>query len=163
MSTVGRTVGKTAGFLARGVAAGLVGTAAMTVSSTTEARLRHRQASTAPARAAQKVLGIEEFGSAEAQERFSNAVHWSYGTGWGVVRAFLGAVGLRPSLAAPTHFAAMWGGALVMLPALDVTPPVTRWGRTEVAIDVFHHLVYAATTDLAYERLHRPRHLVRKP
>jgi hypothetical protein len=64
-------------------------------------------------------------------------------------------------VAGPTHFAAMWGGALVMLPALQVAPPVTRWGRTEVAIDVFHHLVYETATGLTYElltgRQHAPR------
>jgi hypothetical protein len=147
--------GRLAGVLTRGVAAGLAGTAVMTVSSTLEARLRGREPSTAPARAAQKVLGIREFASPEAQERFSNAVHWGYGTGWGVVRAALAEVGIRPGLAAPAHFALMWGGALVMLPALDVAPPVTRWGRNEVAIDVFHHLVYATGTGLAYEALDR--------
>lgn len=150
MSRAGR---RPVGVLARGVAAGLAGTAAMTVSSTVEARLRGRPASTAPARAAQKVLGIEEFVSEGAQERFSTAVHWGYGTGWGVARALLGTLGLSPAVAAPTHFAAMWGGALAMLPALGVTPPPTRWGREEVAIDLFHHLVYEGSTSLAYELL----------
>ena len=41
-----------------------------------------------------------------------------------------------------------------MLPKLDVAPPVTMWGREEVAIDVGHHAVYAAATGLAYELLH---------
>jgi hypothetical protein len=144
---------RTAGVLLRGTAAGLAGTAAMTVSSTVEARLRHREPSTTPARAAQKVLHIDQFPSAEVEGRFSTLVHWSYGTGWGIARAALAEVGLPPAAVAPTHFAAMWGGAAVMLPALDVTPPVTRWGRTEVAIDLFHHLVYATTTGLAYTLL----------
>jgi hypothetical protein len=127
----------------------------MTVSSTVEAHLRHREPSTTPARAAQKVLGIERFPSEEAESRFSTFVHWSNGTGWGIARALIGEVGLPAAAAAPTHFAAMWGGAAVLLPALDVTPPVTRWGRTEVAIDLFHHLVYATTTGLAYTWLTR--------
>lgn len=147
----GRPLETLGGVLLQGVVAGLAGTAAMTVSSTLEARLRRREASTAPARAAQRVLGIESFRSEEKQERFSTLVHWGYGTGWGVFRAAIGAVGLRPAVAGPVHFAAMWGGALVMLPALDVAPPVTRWGRTEVAIDVFHHLVYSVVTGIAYE------------
>jgi hypothetical protein len=123
------------------------------VSSTVEARIRHRPPSTAPARAAQKVLRIEEFHSPQAQNRFSTFVHWAYGTGWGVARATIGATGLHPALATPAHFAVMWGGALVMLPALDVTPPPTQWGRTEVVIDVFHHLVYVAAAGLAYQLL----------
>jgi hypothetical protein len=55
----------------------------MTVSSTLEAKLRGRQFSTAPAEAAAKVLGIKEFRSEAAKSRFSNLVHWGYGTGWG--------------------------------------------------------------------------------
>jgi len=146
-----------AGGIGAGVVAGVAGTAAMTVSSTVEARLRHRPSSTAPARAAEKVLGIEEFADDAAENRFSNLVHWGYGTGWGVARGLLGSVGLRPAVAAPLHFAGMWGGAAVMLPALGVAPPVTRWGREEVGIDLLHHLVYAGATGAAYGLLTRTR------
>lgn len=147
---VARTIAQGVG---TGVVAGVIGTAAMTVSSTLEAKVRGREASSAPAKAAEQVLGIEGFASASAENRFSNLVHWGYGTGWGVVRGLLGAAGLGTGAAAPVHFATMWGSALVMLPAVGVAPPVTRWGREEVAIDVFHHLVYAGTTSLAYEVL----------
>ena len=75
--------------IARGLLAGLVGTAAMTVSSTLEAKLRGRPFSTAPAEAAAKVLGIKEFRSEAARSRFSNLVHWGYGTGWGAVRGLM--------------------------------------------------------------------------
>jgi hypothetical protein len=138
-----------------GVVAGLAGTAAMTVSSTLEARLRRRAASTAPARAAEKVLGIAGFADDGAEARFSNLVHWGYGTGWGVARGLLGAAGLPTPAAAPVHFAAMWGGAAVMLPSLGVAPPIGRWGRTEVGLDLFHHVVYAGATGAAYELLTR--------
>jgi hypothetical protein len=145
-----RTVAENVG---KGLAAGLVGTAAMTVSSTLEARLRKRQPSTAPARAAEKVLGIERFESPAAENRFSNLVHWGYGTGWGVVRALLATAGLPPKAATAGHLAAIWGQEIVMLPALDVAPPITLWGRDEVAIDLFHHVVYATATGMAYELL----------
>jgi len=148
-------VSNTTGVLARGIAVGLVTTTAMMVSSTAEARMRHRAASTAPARAAQKVLGIKQFSSPESEQQFSTFVHWSYGTSWGIARTLLGGLGLRPALAAPVHFAAMWGGALVMLPALGVVPAVRQWGRAEVAIDLFHHLVYAVAAGLSYRALER--------
>lgn len=136
--------------IGKGLVAGVAGTAAMTVSSTLEAKLRGRPFSTAPARAAQKVLGIETFSSPAAEARFSNLVHWGYGTGWGVARGVLGMV--LPSRAAElAHFGAIWGGALVMLPALDVAPPVWEWEGEDVAIDVFHHVVYVAATAAAYE------------
>jgi hypothetical protein len=141
--------------IGKGLVAGLVGTAAMTLSSTIEMRIRNRQASKAPAEAAKKVLAIEKFQSDAAEERFSNVVHWGYGTAWGAVRGLLGVAGLGPAPAAGTHLAAMWGSAQVMLPTLDVAPPVTMWGRREIAIDLWHHVVYTAATGLAYEWLDR--------
>jgi hypothetical protein len=41
----------------------------------------------------------------------------------------------------------------VTLPALDVAPPAIFWGKEEIAIDGFHHLIYATATGLAYELL----------
>src|SRR5213080_3758322 len=100
----------------------------MTVSSTLEAKLRGRPFSTAPAKAAAKALGIESFDDGAAYARFSNLVHWGYGTGWGVARGVLRALGVSPLLATPAHF---------------------------IAIDVFHHLVYVTATGLAFELLDR--------
>ena len=145
-----RTIAESAG---KGLLAGAAGTAAMTVSSTVEAKLRHRPFSTAPADAAAKVLGISSFTGDGARGRFSNLVHWGYGTGWGATRGVLGALGLSPARATATHLAAVWGSEQVMLPALQVAPPITMWGRAEAAIDGFHHAVYAVTTGVAYELL----------
>ena len=138
-----------------GLAAGLAGTAAMTVSSTLEQRICGREPSLAPANTARKVLGIEKFASDAAENRFSTLVHWGYGTGWGAVRGLLRGMGLPPAAATVGHFASIWGGAIVMLPALGVAPPVTTWGAREVAIDVWHHAVYVVATVVAYERLAR--------
>lgn len=146
-------VGELASSIGRGLAAGLVGTAAMTVSSTIEQKLRGRPASNAPAKAAETALGIAKFSSDAAEQRFSTLVHWGYGTGWGAVRGLLRGIGLPPSAAAAGQFTAVWGGAQVALPALDVAPPFWLWGPKEVAIDVWHHLVYVIATGIAYERL----------
>jgi len=139
--------------IGKGLVAGFAGTAAMTLSSTLEMRLRNRSASTAPADATAKVLGIEGFVDDAAKARFSTLVHWGYGTGWGVVRGLLGLAGLPPAAATAAHLAAVWGSEAVMLPALDVAPPFWTWGAEEVAIDVWHHVVYANATGLAYELL----------
>jgi hypothetical protein len=139
--------------VAKGLAAGLAGTVAMTVSSTLEQKLRKRPASTAPADAAAKVLHITEFPSDEAKNRFSNAVHWGYGTAWGVNRAVLSRAGLSPAAASGAHLGALWVSEQVMLPALEVAPPVTMWGGKEIAIDAWHHLVYATATGAAYESI----------
>lgn len=146
-----RAVGTVASSIGKGLVAGLVGTAAMTVSSSLEARLRHRAPSSAPARATTKVLGIKEFEDDIAAARFNDLSHWGYGTVWGAVRGLLGAAGLSPRAASAAHGAAVWGSAAVTLPALEVAPPFVFWGRKEVAIDLWHHAVYAAATGVAYE------------
>jgi hypothetical protein len=139
--------------IGRGLVAGFAGTAAMTVSSTLEMKLRGRAASTAPADATAKVLGIERFRDDAAKARFSNIVHWGYGSAWGVVHGLLRLAGLPPAKATAAHLAAVWGNEAVMLPALDVAPPFWTWGVEEVAIDVWHHVVYATATAVAYEQL----------
>ena len=141
--------------IGKGLVAGAAGTAAMTVSSTIEAKLRGRQFSTAPARAAARALGIETFDDGAAHARFSNLVHWGYGTGWGVARGVMRSLGIGPRAATPAHFAALWGSALYTLPKYEVAPPVTEWGKKEVAIDVLHHAVYVTATALAFELLDR--------
>jgi hypothetical protein len=146
LNTLADTIG-------RGLAAGFAGTAAMTVSSTLEMKLRGRSPSTAPADATAKVLGIERFGDDAAKARFATLVHWGYGSAWGVVRGLLRLAGLPPTKATAAHLAAVWGNEAVMLPVLDVAPPFWTWGAEEVAIDVWHHVVYATATGLAYERL----------
>ena len=143
-NTLGSSIGK-------GLLAGFVGTAAMTVSSTLEARIRHRAASSAPARATAKVLGIKEFEDDIAAARFNDLSHWGYGTGWGIVRGLLAATGMSPKAATAAHGAAIWGSAQVTLPALEVAPPVVFWQKREIAIDVFHHAVYTLATGIAYK------------
>src|SRR6185503_1764925 len=89
--------------IGRGLVAGIAGTAAMTASSTLEARLRGRAPSSAPARATAKVLGIKEFEDGIAEARFNDLSHWGYGTGWGVLRGLLAALGLSPRAATVAH------------------------------------------------------------
>jgi hypothetical protein len=144
-------VSNVAGAVGKGLAAGLAGTAAMTVSSTLEARLRGRAPSSAPARATAKMLGIKEFEDGVAEARFNDLSHWGYGTGWGVLRGLLGATGMSPKVATAAHGAAIYGTAPVTLPALEIAPPVVFGPKEEIAIDAFHHLVYATATGLAYE------------
>jgi hypothetical protein len=141
--------------IGRGLVAGLAGTAAMTVSSTLEARLRGRAPSTAPARATAKILGIREFDSALAEARWNDISHWGYGTGWGVLRGLLGATGMSERQATLAHGAAIYGAAQVTLPALEIAPPSIFWGAKEIAIDAFHHAVYAVATGLAYSAIAR--------
>jgi hypothetical protein len=147
------TAEKLAGSIGKGLVAGLAGTAFMTVSSTVEARLRQRKPSSAPARATATVLGITSFADEIAQARFNDLAHWGYGTAWGVMRGLLDALGLPPGAATAAHGAAIWGSAQVTLPALDIAPPALFWAPREIAIDAFHHAVYATATGIAYQLL----------
>jgi len=104
-------------------------------------------------RATAKALGIASFDNEIARARFNDLSHWGYGTGWGIMRGLLDAVGLPPRAATLAHGAAVWGSAQVTLPALDIAPPVIFWAPREIAIDAFHHAVYAAATGIAYELL----------
>lgn len=149
-------IGSIAEAVGKGLFAGLAGTAAMTLSSTLEAKLRDRGSSDAPSKVAGKVLGVQPRHPA-GRKRFSTAVHWGYGTTWGAARGLIGAAGLSGPAASAVHFAAVWGAALVMLPQMDAAPPVPEWGAEEVAIDAGHHLVYAAATGAAYRFLEQHR------
>jgi hypothetical protein len=139
--------------IGRGLVAGVAGTAAMTLSSTLEARLRGRPFSTAPARATARLLGIREFDSDLAQARWNDLSHWGYGTGWGVVRGLFGLTRMSGRQATLAHGAAIYGAAQVTLPALEIAPPAIFWGAKEIAIDALHHAVYAAATGVAYEAI----------
>lgn len=144
-----KRLGDAAGAVGRGLLAGAIGTAAMTVSSTAEMKMRGRGGSSAPSDAAGKVLGVQPRNPA-GEARFANVAHWGYGTALGAIRGLLDVAGLDGTDALAAHFAAVYGSEQVILPALDVAPPLWEWGITEVAIDAFHHGVYAVATSAAY-------------
>jgi hypothetical protein len=148
-------VGKLAASLGIGLVAGFVGTVAMTASQAVEMRLRQREPSTTPAKAAEKVLHVRP-DDERAEAALNNGVHLAYGTGWGAFRGLLDtAVGLRGWPAIAVHFAAIQGAAFVMLPGLKVSPPVREWGAKEIAVEVGHHAVYAIAAGLTYDALTR--------
>ena len=144
-----------AGAMGKGLMAGLVGTVAMTISSTIEQKVRGREPSTAPADAAARLLGIERFESDAAQQRFGTLVHWGYGTAWGMARGLMRFIGLPPAVATAGHFTAVWGSSLLVLPSLEVSPPITDWKGEDIAVDLWHHIVYVVTAGLAYELIDR--------
>lgn len=88
--------------------------------------------------------GSRAQGRGGGAKRFGTFVHCGYGAAWGAFRGVLGAVGLPGDAAASAaHLAAVWGAEQVMLPALGVSPPITQWGATDIAVDAWHHVVYA--------------------
>lgn len=147
-------IGNVAGSLGRGLVAGVVGTAVMTLAQMIEMRARGREASTAPARAVEKTLGIVP-SSDEAERRLGLITHFAYGTAWGIARGLLGSAGVRKTAANSVHLLLVWGAALAMLPRMGLAPPVRQWSKTELADDLVLHAVYAFATGGAYEWLER--------
>jgi uncharacterized membrane protein YagU involved in acid resistance len=135
--------------LLRALLSAVMGTAAMTLSSTVEMDVRGRDPSTAPGRAANKLLGL--IGVPELKgpplHVLSDVTHWLYGTAWGLVFWLLVDVaGVSLPVAGPLFLLIVWGTGQVQLPVLGITPPSWKWGATEVVIDIWHHVVYAAAT-----------------
>lgn len=135
-----------------GALAGLAGATAMEASTLIEMRLRGRPASTKPAQAAGKVLGVKPEGEKQ-EKRLNNLTHWAYGAGWGAVRGLFGFSGLPAPAASAAHLAAVWGGEQVVFPVLSLGPPIPKLGAKETAIDLLHHVVYEGATSATYELL----------
>jgi hypothetical protein len=150
---LGRRIGRAAEAVGRGLVAGAAGTAAMTASSTLEMKLRHRPASTAPARAVGRVLGVEPVNPA-GERRFATVAHSLTGVSLGGARAALELAGVRSSRTAlPASFAVAMAPEIVVAPALGATDPPWRWGVLESAISALHHVVWAGASEAAYRAL----------
>jgi hypothetical protein len=134
----------------RGLVAGVAATAAMTVASTAEMKLRGRPPSQAPADVAAKLLGVKP-----KQDRFGAIAHLAMGVGLGAARGLIDVAGLRGPAAGAAFFAVAWTPDLVLVPAAGAADPPWRWGFAETAISGLHHAVYAAAGEGAYRALSR--------
>ena len=147
-STVPGRIGAAIG---KGLIAGLAGTLVMTVSQMIEMGITKRKPSSAPADAVKKTLHIVP--EPGYKKTFSNGVHYVYGTSWGVVRGLLSLVGLTGFAATSAHLAAIWGTAITIEPKLDIAPPVTQWKTKDIAVDIFHHAVYAIVAGVIFDAI----------
>ncbi len=71
------------------------------------------------------------------------------------MRGLLDSAGLSGPAATVAHLALVWGSEQVILPALNVSAPVFKYGGKATATDLLHHAVYATATGLAYSYLNR--------
>lgn len=145
----GTRLGHAASSFGKGLAAGLFGTAVMTAVQMVEMKIQGREPSTAPADAVKKIFGIQPKDE-QSEQRLAQAVHFAYGTAWGGVRGLFDEAGFGRVGGPLAHFAAVWGAAAAMLPALDLAPPPSDWSKAQIATDGLHHAVYAAATSAAY-------------
>ncbi len=138
--------------IGKGLIAGLAATAAITLSQMIEMKFTHREPSEAPLKAAGKVIGVKPKSKYE-KKKVSQEIHWAYGASLGMLRGIINLTGLKGLPATAAHFATVWGGSMIMLPALKAAPPVIEENRKTIAIDGFHHAVYALTAGLVYDAL----------
>jgi len=137
--------------LGRGIVAGAAATAAMTVASTAEMKLRGREASAAPAKVAGKLIGAKP--RKRAGQRFATVAHLATGVSLGTSRGLLDVAGVHGAAAPAAFFATAWLPELIAVPAAGAAPPPWRWGALEIAISAFHHGVYAAAGEGTYRAL----------
>ena len=147
-------IGDIAAAIGKGLVAGAAGTVVMTGSQMLAQGLLGEESSDAPVQAVEKVAGVEPKGEKE-KERVNYATHFVYGTAWGVPRGLLGLTGIPSAVATAALFAGVQGRAMTMMPALDIAPPPTEWDARELAVDAFHHVVYAVTVGLVFGFLDR--------
>ena len=167
---------KAGGAIGRGLIAGLAGTVAITISQMIEMKITGRGSSDAPMTVAGKVMGVEPKGKAalevekqqddadqqedkleekveENKGKFSQIIHFTYGTSWGICRGVLDLIGLRGAPACLIHFGAIWGTEQIMLPAAGAAKPITKWPAKQIASDVFHHAVYVVAAGAVYDAM----------
>lgn len=138
--------------IGRGLMAGFAGTVAITVSQLIEMKITHRRPSTAPAKAVEKTLHVGPVGG-NTEKQFSQEVHWTYGTLWGVVRGLISLTGLKGWAATSAHFAAICSVAMLAVPEITDGTPATEWAAKDIAKELLHHAVYAVAAGMVYELL----------
>ena len=151
-NSAGLVIGNIASEIGKGLMAGAAGTLAITLSQMIEMKITKRKPSDEPAKAAQKVLDVKPE-TPEDKSKFSQEVHWAYGTSWGVPRGVLGLLGLKGLPATAIHFATIYSTALIMPSSLKVAPPLKEWSAKEFAVDALHHAVYAIVAGLVYDAM----------
>lgn len=138
----------------RGYASGTAGTAAMTLTTWLQGRVRADRdipvdydATSHVVTAASRVLRVEPDSDRAATALFV-AAHWGYGSGMALGHRLLRRR-LSPPRAAATFFVGCQAMAMVLLPVLGDTPPPWRWRRDVLVSSLVHHAVYAATVAAA--------------
>lgn len=167
---------KAGGAIGRGLIAGFAGTVAITISQMIEMKITGRGSSDAPMTVAGKALGVEPKGKAalevekhkddsdqkedtleekveENKGKFSQIIHFTYGSCWGICRGVLDLIGFRGATASLMHFGAVWGAEQIMLPAAGAAKPITKWPAKQIASDVLHHAVYAIAAGAVYDAM----------
>lgn len=146
------TIAHIAAGIGIGIVSGLAGTVVMTAAQMIEMQISGRKPSDAPYQAVKKTFGIEAQ-SDKDKELVTNMTHIAYGTTWGIPRGLLAVFGANGIAGTCTHFGAVWGTELSLLPTMDVMEPVTTWKPKAIAEDALFHATYAIAAGITADIL----------
>lgn len=166
-TAISNTAGEIGSAIGKGILAGMVGTVAITIAQMIEMKITGREPSDAPAEVGGKVLGVKPRGEKNGkpakkkgesvkeanQKKFSQFMHWGYGTGWGVCRGLLSLAHIKGPAASAVHFGAVWATELAMIPNMTDSPPAHKWGAKALSKDALLHMVYAAAAGAAFDAM----------
>jgi hypothetical protein len=137
-----------------GIVSGFIGTLVMTAAQMIEMQISGREASDTPYKAVEKTFGIEAQNE-KSKSLVSNVTHFAYGSTWGIPRGLMATFGAEGISGTGTHFGAVWGTELTLLPAMDVIEPVTAWKPKAIAEDAMFHAIYALAVGVSADYLHK--------
>ncbi len=84
----------------------------------------------------------------------TNVMHWAYGSGQGAVLGLTaGSIRARGALLGPFFGAAVWTSSYVVLGVMGLYKPAWQYPPSILAKDLGNHLLYGATTGLAFAAL----------
>jgi hypothetical protein len=126
------------------------GTAAMTAAQTAYYKSTGSEPSTTPAEVAKRVIRgvLHRDVSDDVTGPLNNAMHWAYGTSWGILYSL---ASRRPTLVA--FAGVVWGASLIELPAMKLAPPVWKMPPESIAPDAAFHLLYGTAAALTHRAL----------
>jgi hypothetical protein len=84
----------------------------------------------------------------------SNAMHWAYGTSWGIPYSLTvaGRAG-RPARRGATLGVAVWASSYLQLVPMGIYEPPWKYRPQELALDLSFHIVYGLGTALAFHAM----------
>ncbi|HZP72431.1 MAG TPA: DUF1440 domain-containing protein [Gaiellaceae bacterium] len=152
--------------LARGLVAGAAGTAVMTAYQLAVAKAKgeplstpvpHRWADAPPpaqvAKKAADAVGEGRRFTREDVPMLTNAMHWLYGIGWGVVYGVLARNRPSPVASGVVFGLGVWAAAYAELVPLGIYKPPWQYEPAELAVDGSYHLVYGLAVAGAFAAL----------
>ena len=144
--------------LTRGLVAGLVGTAFMTAvqellgsSGSSGAEQPSWENASAPAQVARKALNAVGFDPPPSWIPFlMHAMHWGYGTSWGIAYTLARGDGSRGTIGEGVMFGGLvWVASYVELVPLGIYEPPWKYDATTLAKDLGYHVAFGVGTATA--------------